>query len=191
MSSANDAGSRRFVESLRGELPDRLQHPHALLADPPRASAEEALVEERLECVEVRLADFFTGLEGAPCSEDREPCEECPLGLVEQVVRPRDGRPQRRVSLVGVSRPSEEVEPLPETLEERLRREQLRPGGSELERKRQTIEPFAELADRRRRRRCRDGRRGHARRRAPRLRRRREAAGRTRALPGSGVAPAR
>ena len=56
------------------------------------------------------------------------------------------------MALVGVPCPSEEVEPLPETLEERLRREQLRPGGSELERKRQTIEALAELADRRRRR---------------------------------------
>ena len=69
------------------------------------------------------------------------------LVLVEQVVRPGDRRPQRRVALLGVAGSLQRVEPVGEAIEQRLGREQLRPGGGELERQRQAVEPVAELHD--------------------------------------------
>ena len=48
---------------------------------------------------------------------------------------------------LGVARSLQRVEAVGEPVEERLGREQLRPGGGELERERQAVEPFAELHD--------------------------------------------
>ena len=47
----------RRVESLERELPDRLEHPEALLAVRVGAAAEQALVEQRRQRVEVGVAD--------------------------------------------------------------------------------------------------------------------------------------
>ena len=52
------------------------------------------------------------------------------------------------MALLGVARALERVEPVPEALEERLGREQLRPGRGELDREREPVEPVAELRDR-------------------------------------------
>ncbi len=51
------------------------------------------------------------------------------------------------MALLGVAGSLEGVEPVGEALEQRLGREQLRPGGGELERERETVEPVAELHD--------------------------------------------
>ena len=64
-----------------GVLADRLQHPEALAG-----VAQEALVDERLEEVEVGVADVFGGVEGAAAGEDGEAREELLFVLGEQVV---------------------------------------------------------------------------------------------------------
>ena len=60
-----------FVEPLRRVLPDRLQHPVALVGE-----AEQALLDERLQRVEIGLADFFGRLQRAAAREDGEAGEE-------------------------------------------------------------------------------------------------------------------
>ena len=52
------------------------------------------------------------------------------------------------MALLGVTRPLERVQPVCEPVEEHLGCEQLRAGGGELERERQTVESVAELRDR-------------------------------------------
>src|SRR6478672_4298790 len=137
----------RLAEPLDRELANCLEHPVALLAEPPGAAAEKALVEQGGERVEVGLAHELRRLERAAAAERAEAREQCLLVLVEQVVRPGDGRPERQVALLGVARSLERVEAVGEPVEECLRREQLRPGGCELEREREAVELLAELYD--------------------------------------------
>jgi hypothetical protein len=95
------------AEPLERELPDGLEHPVALLAEPSRAAAEQALVEQGGERVEIGVAYELRRLERAAAPEHAEPPEQPLLVLVEQVVRPGDGRPQRHVTLLGVAGPFE------------------------------------------------------------------------------------
>ena len=81
MSLEDLAGLLPVLESLGGEFADRLQHPEAVAG-----VAQEALVDERLEDVEVGVADVFGGVEGAAAGEDGEAGEELLLVVGEQVV---------------------------------------------------------------------------------------------------------
>ena len=62
-------------------------------------NANEALVDERLERVEVGVADLFGGGKRAAAGEDGEPGEELLLGRLEQLVRPLDRRAKRLLAL--------------------------------------------------------------------------------------------
>ena len=135
------------VEPLERELPDRLEHPEALLAVRIGAAADEALVEQRRQRVEVGAADLLGVLERGAAAEHREPGEERLLVLAEQVVAPRDRRAQRGVAFVGVPAALEEVEALPDPLEQLLRAEQLHPRGGELDRERKAVEAADQLVD--------------------------------------------
>ena len=81
----------RVRQSSGGELPDRLQHPVGLhsLVDPV---ADQALVEKRLERVEIGSRDRKGAGRGAPSGEDGERSERLLLAGVEEVVRPGDRR---------------------------------------------------------------------------------------------------
>ena len=87
------------------------------------------------------LADLLRVLEGRAAAEHREPREERLLVLAEKVVAPRDRRAQRGVALVGIATALEEIEPLPDPLEQLLRAEQLDASGGELDREREAVEP--------------------------------------------------
>ena len=117
------SASPESSQALERELANRLEHPVALLSEPARAAAEEALVQERREGVEIGVADGLGCLQRASSAEDAQPREELLLVRVEQVVRPRDRRSERRVSLLGVAGPFESVEPVAEPLEQCLRRQ--------------------------------------------------------------------
>ena len=93
MAATDRVGVARRLELLEREFADRLEHPVALLAEPPGAAAEEALVEQGGERVEIGIADRLRGLERATAAEHAKPREQPPLVLVEQVVRPGDRRP--------------------------------------------------------------------------------------------------
>ena len=76
----------RALELLERELADRLEHPVALLAEPPGAAAQEALVKQRSESVEIGVAHRLRGLQRAAAAEHAEPCEQLLLVFVEQVI---------------------------------------------------------------------------------------------------------
>ena len=131
-----------WVELLRGVLADRLEQPVPLARQ-----AEQALLEQRLERVQVGVADGLGSLEDAAVGEDGEPAEEPSLVVGEEVVRPGDRRPQRLLPRVRVAEASQQVEALAEPLEDLRRRERPRTRGGELDRERQVVEAPAELGD--------------------------------------------
>ena len=94
VSSVELAVLARVFEPLGGVFADRLQHPVALAA-----VAEQALVDERLEGVEVGVADLLGRLEGAAPREDGQLREQLLLPFVEEVVRPFDRRAQGALAL--------------------------------------------------------------------------------------------
>ena len=108
--------------------------------------AEEALLDERLERVEVGVGDGLGRLERAAAGEDAEPGEEHLLLGVESRSCDHSIVARRVACRASASRPplkrsSRSAEPL----EDLLGRERFRPGGGELERKRHVVEPAAEL----------------------------------------------
>ena len=110
--------------------------------------AQQALVDERLQRVEVGAADLLRGLQRAAAAEDRKPGEELLLPFVEQLVAPLDRAAERALALGQVSRAAgEEPQPLLEPLEDLRRRERLHARGGQLERERQVVEPPADLGD--------------------------------------------
>ena len=137
-------GDIRLVQALGRVLADRLEHPIAR-ADAGVTAAQQALVEQRLECVGVGAGNILGSLEGTPSREDAERSEHALLAVVEQLMRPVDRRPQRLLPRVGVTAALEEIESLPDPLEKLLRREDDRSRGCQLERQRQVVEPGAEI----------------------------------------------
>ena len=73
--------------------------------------AEQALVDQRLQRIEVGSRDLFGGLEGAAAREHRQSREEPLLRLAQEIVRPFDRRPQRLLSWIGVAAALKQVEP--------------------------------------------------------------------------------
>ncbi len=130
------------LESLVRELADRLQHPEAAVCEP-----DEALLDQRLQRVQVGAADGLGRFQGAAAGKDREAGEEPPLLLGEEVVAPGDRRPQGLLARFGIAAALEQIEPLRETLQDLGRGEQSRPGRSQLDRKRQVVQPAAQLGD--------------------------------------------
>ena len=80
-------GAAALLESLERELADRLQHPEAL-AGP----ADQALVDQRLQHVQIGGADRLGRFQGAAAGEHGQPGEQALLP------RPRAGRGSRRSS---------------------------------------------------------------------------------------------
>src|SRR6185437_8302496 len=132
----------RFLEAFRRELPDGLEHPVA-----PLARADEALVEQRLQGVELGVRDLLRRFERAAAGEGRKAAKEALLFLVEQIVTPLDRCAQRRLPRLCVAPALEQIKAVPEPFEKLRGREKWNSGGSELEGKWQVIEPFAQLVD--------------------------------------------
>ncbi len=80
MSHSELVGLVRLLESLCGELADRLEHPVARTGL-GFALANQALVEERLQGVGVGSRDLLSRFVRAAADEDGEPREEAPLVL--------------------------------------------------------------------------------------------------------------
>ena len=135
-------GLAGLVQPFARILADRLEHPVALGRE-----AEQALLDQRLQRVDVGAADLLGGVQGAAAGEDREGADDALLFLGEQVVAPVDRRPQRLLPRVGVAATLEQVEALREALEDLSRRERLGARGGELDGERQLVESDAELGD--------------------------------------------
>ena len=78
--------------------------------------------------------------------EDRQLSEEPLFFRRQQLVRPFDRRPQSLLTWICVTTAFEQVEALAESLEQLVRREELRPCRRQFERQRQVVETFAQLA---------------------------------------------
>jgi hypothetical protein len=99
----------RALQSLRGVLSDRLQHPVAA-SGIGGGEANEALLDQTLESVEVGAGDVLRRLERAAAGEHREAGEEPPLPRCEEVVAPVDRGSEREVTGVGIAATCEEIE---------------------------------------------------------------------------------
>ena len=94
MGTPEAVGVPRLSEPLERVLPDRLQHPVALVVE-----AKQALVHERLQPIEVGTCDLRGGLERTAAGEDGQGPEQ-PLFLGrEQLVAPADRRAQSALAL--------------------------------------------------------------------------------------------
>ena len=134
------------VEALECVLTDRLEHAKARLVR--LVAAEQALVGQRGERDEARVADGLGGLERAAAGEDGERRKQPLLFLVEQVEAPVQSGAEGPVSRGGVARSrGQQLEPALEALEHRLRRDQPGAGGSELDPQRETVECDADRRD--------------------------------------------
>jgi hypothetical protein len=91
---------RRLVEPLECLLADRVEHAEAAAAPPPH----EALHDERLEDVELGVANGLRRAEREAAGEHRQPLEELLLVRPEQLVAPLDRRAQRALACRGVAR---------------------------------------------------------------------------------------
>src|SRR5262245_38237766 len=130
-------------EALACELADRLQH-----REPAVSLADEALVDERRERVQVAVTDLLGRIESPAAGEDAQACHEVLFMRLEEVVAPLDRGAQRALPLWEIPRSAgEQRQRLLEPLEEHIRGEQLDPRGGQLDRERETVETAADLAD--------------------------------------------
>ena len=119
---------------------------------------EQALISELVETRQHiytklgrRSAHRLHLLQVPAAREHRYPREKSTLRLVEQVVAPRDGAPERLLAARQVARAAgEHVEARLQTAEQRLRAEELDPRRGELDRERKAIDPLTDPGDRRR-----------------------------------------
>lgn len=150
MSSPQLVFVARLLEALDCVFADRLEHPVSGLAV-CGPLAQEALVKERLQSVGVGSRDLFRGLVSAAADEDREPREEPLLVLRQEAVTPLNGRPQRLLAGICIAIALQQVEPLRQSLEQLLGREDRRTGGGEFDGQRELVQTGAELVHCRRR----------------------------------------
>src|SRR6266511_2983470 len=136
-------GLARFLKPLEGVLPDRLQHPEPVLG-----MAQQALVHEGLQDVEVGLCHGLRGLQGAAASEHGEAREQLLLLSREEVEGPLDHGPKGPLADLGVPAAFEQVQALRQSLQYLSRGEHPRPRRGELHSERQVIQAPAELGDR-------------------------------------------
>src|SRR3954452_24820194 len=117
------------LELLPGVLTDGLEHPEAILR-----AADEALLDQRLQHVQVGVTDLFRSLERAATGEYGQAGGQLLLFRGGQVVAPLDRRAEGALARVGVPAAPEQVESLREPLEDLLDSEDAGAGGGELER---------------------------------------------------------
>ena len=127
---------------LTGVLPDRLEHPEALCR-----VAEEALVDQRLQRVEVHPGDRVGRLHRAAAAEDGQSGEQPLLVGLEQFVAPLDGGAQRLLARIGVPPALEQVEPPRQPLEDLLGRQHARARRRQLQGEREVVQAAAKLDD--------------------------------------------
>ena len=119
------------LQPLAGKLSDRLQHPEA-----PLREAQQALLHERLQHIEVSAADFLGSFQRGSSWEDREADKELLLTRRQQVVGPLDSGAQRLLAGIAIGASLQEVEPLGEALPNLVGAEHARTCRRQLDRQR-------------------------------------------------------
>ena len=85
------------------ELFDRLQEPEPRLAIRIGSLFEKTAFDQRLQKIDVRVADPLHGVEAAAVDEHGQAGEQAPLVLVEQVVAPGDRRSEGLLALLEIT----------------------------------------------------------------------------------------
>src|SRR5215207_1919058 len=111
---------------------------------------KQALVDERLKRVRVRIGYAFRRVIRRTPGYDREPREDLALRLAQEVVRPSNRRAEGPLARIGVAATLQQLEPFPKSLDELCWGEESCTRRRELYRERQRIEPRAQLLDVRR-----------------------------------------
>ena len=145
--SSRSAANSRIVSSSR-----KRGSPSATSSTLSRLWSTSAISPSRMSPPELgrRAADRLGGLEVAAAGEDRQPIEQPPAAVVEQVVAPGDRAAQRLLAGRQVARAGgQDVELLLEPGEDRLGRQELDPRGGELDRERHAVQAGADRGDRR------------------------------------------
>ena len=137
------------LELLGGELADRLEHEVPRFVACARRLPNETLGDERQDLREISVAHLFDRRQRGAADEHREATKHALLGLVEQLVAPRDRSSQGALALVDVAGTRQDVEAGSETLEQRCRRQRRRSCGCQLDGEREVVEPRAKLGHRR------------------------------------------
>jgi hypothetical protein len=153
MPVAGRRGLGRVPEPDRRVRPDGLQQPVPGLRA-PRLGHDERLVHQpgqRAEHgagVDVAARPDVAGRREAEAPDkDREPAEHRAVGVVEHVVAPRHRRGERLVAGHDAARtPHEQREPVVERRLDLHRRERAQPGGGQLQRDRDAVQPGAHRA---------------------------------------------
>src|SRR5688500_15243018 len=123
MALAELVGLAGGLEPLDGKLADGLEHPEAAAVG---SDADEALVDQRLEGVEVSVDDLFGRLEGPAAAEDGQAGEQALLVGGQQLVGPLDRGAQGALALRSVAAAAgEERQTLLQALEQGLWAEDL------------------------------------------------------------------
>ena len=136
-------GLARRLKPLARVLADRLQHREPLVG-----VAQEALVDERLEGVEIDLRHLLGRLERGAAPEDGEPGEEGLLRGCQQLVAPVDGCAEGALAFGQISGAAgQKRQALLEPLEDLPGRECLHARGGQLEREGQLVEAATDLRD--------------------------------------------
>ena len=144
MAIAEDIDLPCLVQSLERILADRLQHPVAVVGVP-----DEALVDKRLQRVQSGRHDILRCIECRAAGEDRQAREEVLLGGDKKLIAPFDRPTQGSLALRKVtSAAGQKREALVDSCEELLRREDFDSRGREFQRKRQVVQPPADLGNR-------------------------------------------
>jgi hypothetical protein len=108
---------------------------------------DEALVDQRLQYVQLGGAHLLGRFQCAAAGENGQAGEESLLLLGEELVAPVDRGPQRLLACLGISAALEQIEPLGKALQDLGRGEHAGPGRSQLDRERQIVKPTAQLGN--------------------------------------------
>src|ERR1700693_991543 len=136
-----------FLEALRGEIADGLQHQEARLRE-VRKTPKQALVRQLIERVEDIPADILRGttdrlqlFKVATAGEDRNARHQASMAGIEHVVTPLNRAPQRLLPCWRVACSSaERAERLLQPDEEGLRRKEFDAGRRQLDGKREPVD---------------------------------------------------
>jgi hypothetical protein len=136
-----------FCEQFGRVLAQTLEH-RELGGAVAVAAPDQALLDERGHAVHHvgHLADLLRRVQRPPSDEHRRPAEQGPLIWAQQIVAPRQRRPQRPVPVRTVAGPAgQQPHAVPQAERELARGEQVQAGRRELQGERKPVEPDANL----------------------------------------------
>ncbi len=142
MPVASDVGLPGRLEAVAGIFTNRFEHPVAL-----PGVAQKALLDQRLECIDVGATDRFGDLKRAPADEYRETPEDLLFVGREQVIAPLDRRSEGSLAGIGVATALEQIKTLRKPRKNLGWGECPRTGRRELDCEREGVQAGAEFGD--------------------------------------------